>query len=623
MIVEKFEQTVKMYENNIAVKAKQKMLTYGKLNRLANWSARTILQKYDTSDLQQNEHTIGLFFNHGIHAVVSLLGVLKARKIYIPLDSTYPRKRLGYMLNHFGIRMIITDNRGEEPAKRLTTEFKEDVTIINIEKISPGLSPDNLDLSTEEDTLAYILHTSGSSGRPKGVVQSCKNVLFFCENYIRELSITYKDHFTFLSSFSHDGAVEDIFPALLSGAALYPLDIRESNVPKIAQWLQKEEITVYHSVPSLFRYFAGTLAGHETFRSVRVICMGAEPLYEQDVYTVHHFFPGASLAHMYGQTESSINTMGFIDTTSKVPKIKIGKPLEGIDVLVLNNDGEEVDEFDIGEIFIASDYLSPGYWQDPQANDRVFLYDTTLGRLYKTGDLGKVDFDGSIEFMGRTDSQVKVRGFRIETGEIENQLLRLDHIKEAVVITRQDDEGRNYLEAYILSAKEYTVSELRDYLSLELPDYMLPLVFIQLERMPVTANGKIDKKSLPQLQGIRLGLNSTYVVPGTDIEKKIADIWKAVLRIDKVGLDDNFFDLGGNSLDILTINMKLKSGFRKDIPHVAMFRYPTVGALAGYLKEEETVKDSGNKETGRSAEIKKARDRYQQRIKKRNEVKGV
>jgi tyrocidine synthetase-3 len=535
--------------------------------------------------LGKNHHTttVAILFDHGVDSVVALLAVLKAGKIYVPLDSRFPGKRLTQMLRHFDIRMIVTNTRNVQLAERLRAGAGKKISIINLGNLPESLAPENLNMQIPDDAVAYILHTSGSGGKPKGVVQSCRNVLFFTDAYIKALSISSADCLTFLSSFSFDGTVEDIYPALLSGATLHPFDIGEKGIERIGQWLVKEKITVYHSVPTVFRYFITTLTGKEQFPHLRIICMGAEPLRSSDVKITGEFFPKTRLAHMYGQTESSVNTMGFLETHNK--KITIGEPVDGVQLYLFNKEGEEVETFEIGEIYVASDYTAVGYWKDPEETAKQFLYDENLGRLYRTGDLGRIDPEGKIEFMGRKDNQVKIRGFRIEPGEIESHLLGFDFIKGAAVIDREE-EGEKYLYAYIVTDKECEreISRLGELLSAKLPAYMIPTQIVFLDQLPFMPNGKLDRKALPKPETVRS--MKKYVPPRDEKEEKLVEIWSNILKIEKekISIEESFFELGGHSLKATLMALEIHKNLNVEVPLAKIFDTPRIKDLSEYIK---------------------------------------
>ena len=588
MIVKRFEEQVNRSKDRVAIKTEEKVLTYGELNKRTNRAAYVLQSRYPVESTTPEEQTVSLLFHHGMDAVVALLSVLKARQIYVPLDSTYPKKRLCTMLKDFGIRMIVTNNETLELAHALSSAVKN-ITIINIETIDKSLPDQNPQVEDSQDQMAYIICTSGTSGKPKGVLQSYKNVLFFTEHYIKELSITPEDRLIFVSSFSHDGAVEDIYPALLGGATLYPYDIKQRGVANMAQWMVKEQITVYHSVPTVFRHFITALREEETlFPSLRIVCMGAESLRKSDLAAMETFFPQALLVHMYGQTESSINTMGIIDTRKKDKNITIGRPLKGIELHLLNENGEEVEELEIGEIFVASDSIAAGYWKDPEATARVFLYDEEWGKLYRTGDFGRIHYNGKIEFIGRKDQQVKIRGFRVETGEIESQLLTHPSIRQAIVTAKETaGEEEDYLAAYYVPEKAVKASELKKYLSQLLPGYMIPAYFIQLEKIPLTASGKVDQDALPSPGALTAA--DALTAPRDEVEKKLAAIWSEILVIEKgsIGIDADFFQMGGHSLNATRLVSRISKSFNIEFTLQHLFEKATIRAFARIIKKEK------------------------------------
>ncbi|NIM10642.1 MAG: amino acid adenylation domain-containing protein [Candidatus Aminicenantes bacterium] len=598
MIIKRFKEIVERYEHKIAVKTGEISLTYGELDRKANRMARIILQRYHAPGINPAEQTIALLFNHGINQVISLLAVLKAGKIYIPFESTYPEKRLEFMLEDADARMILTDSHNMELAKKITAGLEETITIIDIDEIAednPG-EDTGINIEVPADQPAYIIYTSGSTGKPKGVLQICRNVVFYADNYIDALSITHQDRMTFLSSFSHDGAVQDIYGAIFSGATLYPFDIITTPVPETAGHFIKEGLTIYHSVPSVFRYFVGSLTGQEKFLSLRLIVTGGEPLYPGDVTRVREFFPRALLAHMYGQTESSVNTMGFIDVEREDVEISLGEALKGVELLLLDENGEEVLGFETAEIFVSCDHIAPGYWRNPTATAESFMYDEELGKIYRTGDLGRRNYAGSIEFAGRKDNQVKVNGFRVELYEIERMLKEHEDIDDVLVISTEkipgvsnpEREGDIWLAAYIVSEKERTDSGLRAYLSLYLPDYMIPSYFIFLETLPMGPNGKIDRKALPEPGMTAM---TEYMPPRNEVEKKLVDVWSGVFA-KEVGINDNFFHLGGDSIKAIQVSTRLRE-HDLELKISDLFLHPQIKDLAEFVEEIQRDVDRG------------------------------
>ena len=591
MIIEKFEEQVEKFAGEPAVVTEHGQLTYAELNGCANQLARQILKIEAAPAKNPGQPIVGLLFEHGFHMIVAVIATLKAQGIYVPLDITYPENRLAYMLENSEARLVLTNNRNLGLAEKLSKKVNNNIMVINIDTLDGSLPAGNIPRQASADKLAYILYTSGSTGKPKGVVQDHQNVCYYIRNWRHRFSISPADRLTLFSAFSHDGAGQDIFGALHSGAALYPYNILDrTNIADLSTWLNQEKITIWHSVPTLYRYFVNTLKDDSQphFPHLRFILLGGEQIRHHDIEMFKRFFPAAVLANVYGQTESSVTAIWSVAPHEPVSQILIGQPLDNTEILIVSPDGEIVEDLGSGEIVVACPHIARGYWQDEENTAKVFLHDPDLGRLYRTGDLGRLMADGGIECMGRKDSQLKIRGFRVEVGEIETMLLRHEAVKEAVVVARESEKGDTHLYAYIVAADHWTVSALRRYLATELPEYMIPSFFIELDHMPLTPNGKVDRQQLPQPGQGRPQLGVTYVEPETTVEKEVMQVWKEVLGLDRVGINDNFFDLGGTSFDILEIMSRCHQAFKKDIPVVSIFRYPTIRAFGKYLKQAET-----------------------------------
>jgi len=582
MIIEKFEQQAAAFPGNIAVKTGKQAITYNQLNMAANRVAHAVLAGDKTE--KGGEDGVGqraaLLFQQGADLLTGIIGALKADRVYVPLDVTYPVKRLKYMIEHSGSGLILTNNENVSLAEQLAGQVQRPVSILNIENIGSQYPDANRPDRTPANRPAYILYTSGSTGWPKGVVQTHGNVLYFARNWIRHFSITGSDRMTLLPAVSHDGAVPDIFGALLAGACLYPYSIKTSaNANELYSLLKEEKITIWHSVPSVFRYFAGTLTDAETLDDIRWVLLGGEPVRAHDLELFKTYFPKSLLGNIYGQTESTVNSICTISREHTFDQVTIGEPLEEIKIFLVDKDGDMVDDMGVGEIVIASDYLAPGYWRDEQSSAGVFVHDEELGRLYWTGDMGRLTARGAIKITGRKDHQIKIRGFRVETGEIETLLLRHEGVKEAAVSAAEDKNGNTYLCAYLVSRLPIPPGALRNYLSEFLPAYMIPRYFIPLDSMPLTPNGKIDRKELPKVEEADVS-GQEYKAPTNETEQKLAAIWREVLAVNRVGIHDNFIELGGHSLLVISIIDKIHQVFNVELQWTDVFANPTVEELS-------------------------------------------
>lgn len=604
MLVKIFEEQVHRNPSQIAVKTSKRSLTYGELNRTANQVAHAMIQTITarpaTRVVEKDHHRIpfatpgqddllvvGLLFEHGVDMIIGLVSAIKAGYVYVPLDPNYPEQRLGYMIENAEISLIITNTQNQALAQQLTRSLERRVEILNIETISDVLPADRVDRPALTSEIAYILYTSGSTGVPKGVVQSHENIWHFIRNYISDYGITSKDRLTLFSAFSHDAAVMDIYSGLLSGATLYPLNLKHQvNLADLTHWLQQEEITIYHSVPTVYRYFTKMLTGEERFPHLRWMILGGEGVLRHDVVTyMQRFEPHTTLVNLYGQSESSYNAAQFIEQGRQVEKITLGRTVEDCEIWVVNEEHEETADFEIGEIIVACDHIALGYWRDPERTEQVFIHSPEAGRLYRTGDLGRRLIDGTVEFVGRKDFQVKVRGYRVDLNEIESRLLEHPAIDEAVVLAKDDPDGNKWLCGYVVAKEEITETRLKGYLSESLPDYMVPTRFVYLDHLPVTPTNKIDRNALPEPS---LGNSEeSVVIPRNLQEARIRQVWADVLRLDesKISVNTSFFDLGGNSLSVMSLATLLSREFQKNVRIPDLFRHPTVEMMADFLEK--------------------------------------
>ncbi|MCK4258963.1 MAG: amino acid adenylation domain-containing protein [Halanaerobiales bacterium] len=585
MIVKRFAEQVRKNSDKLAVKTENSSLTYKQLDQRANEVACKILHEYKEAKIQGDN--IVLLFEHGTDMIVSTIAALKAGKIYIPFDPSYPEKRLLNMLEDSEAKLLVTNIKNMEKAQKLISLNSYAIKIVNIDE--QGEADNSLDWSSNrrEDDIAYLLYTSGSTGKPKGVIQTHTNVLYFIENYAKRLSITEMDRLTLFSTFGHDAAVMDIYGGLLKGATLYPLNLKEHlNPERLVEWLNNEKITIWHSVPTFYRRFITTLQGSYDFPDLRLIVLGGEIIREHDVIMYKKFFPHATLVNLYGQSESSYNSSQLINQDIPFEKIVLGEPLDETKILLVGENGKKVAPLRIGEIVIVSEHIARGYWKNEEQTKKVFTSHPKLGRLYWTGDQGRLLLDGNIEFVGRKDFQVKVRGFRIEPGEVESHLLNHPSIREVVVVGREDKDGDICLCAYFVSDSKHTDWELREFLGRELPEYMIPSYFMAMESIPMTVTGKVDRGVLPDLT-IAIRNSIEYIPPRNEIEEKLVAIWSDILSDEKIGIDDDFFSLGGHSLKATILVSKIFKELNVELLLGDIFRYPTIRQLGERIEKSE------------------------------------
>jgi amino acid adenylation domain-containing protein len=564
------------------VKTQQGAWSYDALNKWANRIARTLLAVC----LNKRER-IALLFDHDATMIAGLLAALKAGKTYTPLDPSYPKERLIYMLDELHAEVILTDGKNMAFAKDLEQDARR---LINVEDIPSDVETDDPTISIPPDSLAYILYTSGSTGRPKGVMQTHRNVLHHIRSYINSLHICENDRLTLISSYGFDAAVMDIFGALLNGATIYPVDVKEHGVGELARWLRDERISIYHSTPTVYRYVFGSLSADETLVDLRMVVLGGEEANKRDVDLYKtRFSSDCLLVNGLGPTESTLALQYFIDKQTELTRfsVPVGFPVPETDILLLDGAGKPAPV--MGEIAIRSPYIALGYWSRPELTRAVFRSDPNSGsmRIYHTGDMGRMRSDGSIEFVGRKDHQVKIRGFRIELGEIETVLAQHPAVGETAVIQREDEIGDRRLVAYIVPRLNHASApiDLRAFLKARLPDYMIPSAFMFLDSLPLTPNGKLDRAAFPEPDKTRPEMEEIYLAPRTSVEEKLAAIWRDILKLERVGIHDDFFVLGGHSLLATQVISRVTDAFDVELPLRSLFEMPTVAGLAAQVMQ--------------------------------------
>ena len=575
-IPERFETIAREFGGRPAIKSKNYSLTYDELNRAANRVAQGILGRCGT-----NQEPVVLLMEHDAAAIAGILGALKAGKFYAPLDPSLPHRRMEYILGDLRASHILTNTKNLSLAQSLAGG---ELPWINIDELD-NLPDTNPGIVIPADYLGWVIYTSGSTGNPKGVMQTHRNVLHFMMNYTNELHICANDRLTLLYSFSVNGGSHDIFAALLNGAALFPLDLKEEGFSDLGKWLLEEKMTIYHSVPTVFRQLAETLTDQDKFPDLRVLRLGGEPVYKRELDLFKKYFSkDCILVNRLGSSETGSLRMYFVDKDTQISGnlVPVGYPVLDNDIMFLDDAGQIAG--DEGEIAVRTRYVSPGYWGRSDLTEAAFLPDPADSekRIYRTGDLGRMLPNGCLLHLGRKDFFVKVRGYRVDIEEIEAALLELPGIKEAVVVARNNNTGDEQLVAYLVPTTwpGPDVSELRTFLREKLPEYMIPAAFVALDTMPLTATRKIDRKALPEPSTSRPDMATAYVEPATPVELELARIWAEVLLVDRVGIHDNFFALGGHSLAATRIISRVVAVFQLRLPIRALFDAPTVAAMA-------------------------------------------
>jgi amino acid adenylation domain-containing protein len=581
----RFEDQVRKHSQRLAIKTNDREFTYDELNRFANQIAHAILARRG-----QGQEQVAIICRRGAGEIAATIAALKAGKTYVPLDPADPSERNGHILGDAQISLIITDDENSALARELAPTM----TIINIDTNDSTRSCDNPGLRISPDHLCYLMYTSGSTGEPKGVVQTHRNILYKTTGWINVVHISPEDRLSLLRSLNVSGSIRDLFGGLLCGAAVFPFDLKKEGLIHLASWLGDEKITVYNSAVSLFRNFGATLTGSENFSTVRLIKLSGEPVYKNDVEIYKNFFPRDSLCvNMLASAEVGSTRIYFIDKETAISEkiVPIGYPMEGCDVLLLDSHGNSVGIEQIGEIAVRSHYLSPGYWRRPDLTAAAFLADPEGGdaRIFRTGDLGFMLADGCLLHRGRKDSHVKIRGYSVELGEVEAALIELDGVKQATVTAKEVTPGNQLLVGYIVSARgsALTVNAIRTSLAKKLPDFMVPSAFVFLTSFPLIGPGKVDYRALPLPSRDRPELQTPFVAARSEAEKDLVRMWCEVLSLDRIGVQDNFFDLGGQSMLAARLFAEIDKTYGRLLPLPVIYQAPTIEQMARLLKPQE------------------------------------
>ncbi len=623
---ELFEQQVQRSPDLVAVEFAGEHLTYRELDHRANQLAN-YLQTLGVGP----ETLVGICVERDITMVVGLLGILKAGGAYVPLDPNYPQERLAFTLSNSQATVLLTQE------KLASVLPEQDVHCVYLDRDWQAIAqqkPTRLNSSVRPENLAYVIYTSGSTGQPKGVMiqhQSAVNFIVSAKH-----DITQSDRVLQFVSIAFDAAVEDIFTCLTSGGTLVlRTDEMLLSASRFVQRCRDWNLTVLDLPTSYWHQMMVELATADVTlpESVRLVIVGGEQAMPETLKLWHdssRLHNQAKLLNRYGPTETTVASTccDLSDFMAKHPAcstVPIGCPMDNVCTYVLDRNLQPVPIGVVGELHIGGIGLARGYLGRPEATAEKFIpnpFSNEPGsRLYKTGDLVRHLADGNIEYLGRIDQQVKVRGFRIELLEIESVLTQHPAVAQAVVVVREEQPDNKYLIAYIvategLNGTENLTHKIKADLRQQLPEYMVPATIVMLSALPLTTNGKVDRRALPTPDSVvRL---QALEMPQTEVDKLIAHAWQKVLLLEKVGLDDNFFDVGGNSLRLVQVREELQTIFNQELSMVEMFQHPTVRALGQYLSGQAN-RTLRSETLSTSKSLKQQRQRQQFRSHKSEE----
>jgi amino acid adenylation domain-containing protein len=537
-------------------------LTFDELDAAALRTARQI-----STTVREQPGIVGLLFDSKLTAVAAIFGAARSGQAYVPLDVADPDDRLRFIVKDSEAVALLTEPALVERARALVPPG---CAVIDITRTTPG-DVEIEAASASADAPLYLFYTSGSTGQPKGVIQTHRNLLFFADAYARALEIGPADRVSLLYSLAFSAANMDIFGGLLKGATLCAYDVRRNGVPELADWLDRERITVLHAVPTVFRGLFGSLAPERKLTHLRAIDLGGEAVFDSDVELFRqHTVDRCILVNHLAATEASVIAQHRIERQGTPPAegiLPVGRCPDGLRVTVRRDDGSAAAAGEIGEIVVSSPHVSPGYWRRPDLDAAAFSVDAEAPewRRYATGDLGRFDDAGDLHFLGRRGSRVKIRGHTVDLTEIEAALTACPGVSRAAVVQLSGDPGLHAerLVAYLAvdSDADRDALSIRRHLATRIPSYMFPRDYLFLDALPLTSSGKVDRRALASL-----ALPDTAELlggepPRNDIERGVAAIFEELLKIEPIGWRADFFRLGGDSLSLVRLQAELRDTF--------------------------------------------------------------
>ncbi|MCK4258349.1 MAG: amino acid adenylation domain-containing protein [Halanaerobiales bacterium] len=579
------------YPDKVAIDYKDKKICYGELAQRSNYIANWILAQ----GISQ-ESSIGIFVVDKVELITLIIGILKARCIFVPLEPNYPLKRTQVMISTAECRYIFTDQETWLQARELTAEnnlqqvcIDEDFYLAN-----PDWYQEIGHLGYTPADKIYIYFTSGTTGVPKAILGNNKGLHHFIHWEIDEFELTETTKVSQLTSPCHDPFLRDIFIPLCIGGTVCVPNSKETilDSARLINWIEQSGVNLIHCTPSLFTLFNSPTLHSESFSKLKYVLLAGERVIPKELQNWYNIFADRiQLVNAYGPTETTLFKLFYRISVEDVEKsnIPIGKPIKGAKAIILNEDMEICGPGKVGFIYIRTPFRTYGYFNNPKLTEQKFIPNPfnqdPNDLIYRTGDLGRLLLDGNIEFIGRADRQIKIRGIRVELSEIENLLLSHQLVKTAYVLNREIKERNNVLVAYIVSNGDVDtkVSIFRDYLAQKLPDYMLPQHFILLDHLPLNLNGKVDQNLLPESDIIS---RANYIPPRNDVEAKLAKIWSEVLEIDEISMDARFFDIGGHSLNAMKLISLIYQEYNVNVPLAKILKNPSIEILARYIQAE-------------------------------------
>jgi len=604
-----FEHKVQLYANRVAVTVGNRSITYAQLNQSANQVARALLEKKpfnklsesnsdDLAFLEEHAEPVAVFMEQGIDAIIAAFGILKAGKIFVSIDPADPNTRKRYILNHAPARIILTDEQNVETVKNLAPP---DCTVISTDQFEEGVGSENSTLPVSPLDPALLVYTSGSTGNPKGLIHSQRTLLHDVMVKTNLMKISASDRVSILS-WGTGQAIQLIFNTLLNGASLYPFNLKRKGVTHLAAWMKQEKITLHTVSAPICRIFLELLNGNEEFPDLRLFRTASDTVHPRDIAQMKlNFRSDCFFVNALASNETGIICANVMNQSSQIDtlRIPIGFPVKDTKVSLLNDASTAKNGNKSGAIAVTSRYIASGYWRQPDLTRIAFSRGSTDREVvtFRSGDIGRLLPNGSLELLGRNDFQVKIRGYRVDTTEVEAALLENKNVADAVVGSCENEQGDRRLVAYVVPRQKLapTTTALHRFLKGKLTDYMIPAAFVVMDSIPLLPSGKTNRRALPEPGRTRPALDNEYVAPRIPIEERLADIWSQVIEIECIGVHDHFLELGGDSLRAGQVMARIIDAFDIDLPLRLMFESSTVAEIAAViekrLKDVARVKD--------------------------------
>mgnify|MGYP001545417886 CR=1 FL=1 len=586
-ISQRFAECVARHAARVAVSAPAGQWTYAELDRRASFLAAEILDK-----LGETSEPVALLMEHDAPLIATIFGALKANKIYLALDPNHPAEQLAAILSSSGARLLLADDPNLALANSLASG---PLKIFPVTRSGLVDLPARIFPEISGDDGAWLMFTSGSTGGPKGVWQNHRGLVQEADVYAELIGLKPDDRVALLAACGLAASGATLFATLLNGATLCPFHLRTQGVGRLADWLPRENITIFHSVPTVFRHLARAAENKNSFASVRVVRLGGEPVLRGDVEIFRRQCPDdCRFIQSLSSTETGMICTLTMDQQTPLPpgRVAAGFPVRGVEVFLVDENKRPVAAGSEGRIAVRSARLRQGYWRQPELTAENFLPDIqdSSRRIFISNDLGRFLADGSLEHLGRADQMMKIRGQRVDLGEIEAAVLATGLAREAVVIGRKDESGEEHLAAYFVpcAGADVSLQNFRGRLRRQFPEYMIPGDFIPLEKLPQTPGGKIDRRALPSPARPETKLSRARK-PRDLVETRLARIWKSVLNVSSVGRADDFFQLGGTSLQSVEVLLRIEELFGVALPPSTLAERSTVEKLAELLTDHVVI----------------------------------